>query len=438
MNWFLRLTGTRQFQESNEDAISDRLRLERDQIAGALSRILNTHDSPGSWRDEPTESGLAAHQQDTEIPTNELGTTSDMVSDLDRMIVRLETWIEELVKRHGELAASHDRLSTVLHERDRTIAQLSAATQSADQIKQFLSERLDQSDGAANASFAQLQAHIEASRSTLLEDLGTRSASRLGHANIVDLLDRHYRDLMVALTSKPDVSACPEVEIVTDHPIASDSVDHLHPRGTRKDNTRHPRFVTACERHFNRGLRVLDLGCAGGGMVLEFVLKGHDAFGIEGSDYSLVHQRAEWRLIGSRLFTADITKPFTLREAVSRDTLKFDIVTAWEVMEHIRESDIGALLENIRDHLAEDGLFMGSVAMFQDTDPETGHTYHPTTKPETFWMSRFKEHGLEPASHSFAVEDFPRGSGNGPDDTSLRSNPDLGFHFVTTPAASTR
>ena len=100
--------------------------------------------------------------------------------------------------------------------------------------------------------------------------------------------------------------------IETSHHVAADSNDHIFPRGAKNDNTRYPRFVAAIEAVLGQKLRVLDLGCSGGGMVLDFLLSGHNAVGIEGSDYSQRWQRAEWANIGDRLFTADITKPFTL------------------------------------------------------------------------------------------------------------------------------
>jgi hypothetical protein len=55
----------------------------------------------------------------------------------------------------------------------------------------------------------------------------------------------------------------------------------------------------------------MDLGCSGGGLVFDFLLRGHTAVGIEGSDFSQKSQRAEWRLLNQcNLLTADITKPF--------------------------------------------------------------------------------------------------------------------------------
>ena len=64
--------------------------------------------------------------------------------------------------------------------------------------------------------------------------------------------------------------------------LAADTNDHLFPRGTRNDNTRHPGFVRACEASLGGSLRHLDLGCAGGGLIWDFTRRGHASVGVEG------------------------------------------------------------------------------------------------------------------------------------------------------------
>ena len=101
------------------------------------------------------------------------------------------------------------------------------------------------------------------------------------------------------------------ITISTRSPVAKDSLDHLYPHGTANDNSVLPSFNT---KLFNRWPepRVLDIGCAGGGMVKSIVDDGGFAVGIEGSNYSQKHKRAEWATIPDNLFTADATRPFTL------------------------------------------------------------------------------------------------------------------------------
>ena len=168
-------------------------------------------------------------------------------------------------------------------------------------------------------------------------------------------------------------------KVITDSPVAIFSNDHIAPYGTINDNTRHPRFVKACERFFRgRRLKALDLGCSGGGLVFDFLFNGHVAVGLEGSDASFKASRAEWRTIPENLFTCDVTRPFTVRTEGSVIE-QFDVVTMWEVLEHIQETDLPVLFANINNHLSMGGVFIGSIAL-QD-DVVNWVSYHPTVRP---------------------------------------------------------
>ena len=243
--------------------------------------------------------------------------------------------------------------------------------------------------------------------------------------------DLYYRDIMLALDRLASVYPRTPMVFETERPVAEDTDDHQHPWGAAQDNTRSPRFVAACERHFPRQrLAAMDLGCSGGGLVLDFILRGHEAWGVEGSDYPLRAQRAEWRVLPNSLFTADITRPFRLRPALGAQPVACQVISAWEVMEHIADEDLPALFENVKAHLAPDGLFIGSVALVPDDHPN-GARYHRTVRPRVWWERRFAELGLPIwDGHGFSFEDFCRGTNNGPIDENYRDRPDIGFHFV--------
>ncbi|MGH1573698.1 methyltransferase domain-containing protein [Methylobacterium sp. P31] len=223
------------------------------------------------------------------------------------------------------------------------------------------------------------------------------------------------------------------VSLDTRYPVAYESTDHTAPRGTKDDNTRHQRFCHAVESHFGRKVKALDLGCAGGGLVFDFLIRGNEAFGLEGSDYSLKAQRAEWPIIPDHLKTCDITKPFTLTDQTTGARAKFDVITMWEVLEHIEQKLLPQLFANVKNHLADGGIFVGSAATYDDV--ADGISYHPTVKPESWWRERVREHGLHfiPSS-MFSFKDFCRGSGNQNTfyDADFSKNPELGFHFVMT------
>jgi SAM-dependent methyltransferase len=204
------------------------------------------------------------------------------------------------------------------------------------------------------------------------------------------------------------------ITVEAERDIAYESEDHLFPWGTRRDNSRNWRFNLRLNNLFPRRIiRILDIGCAGGGFVNDCIDDGHLAVGLEGSDYSKKANRASWPLIPNNLFTCDVSRTFqVLRDG---QPLRFDVVTSWEVLEHIHTQDLPALLRNITNHLAPTGFFVGAINSLPDVD-EAGHVLHHTVKPKQWWVSLFEEHGLhysEPYMRYFNGQ-FIRGPKNTP------------------------
>jgi 2-polyprenyl-3-methyl-5-hydroxy-6-metoxy-1,4-benzoquinol methylase len=187
------------------------------------------------------------------------------------------------------------------------------------------------------------------------------------------------------------------ITVKTEHPVAYKSPDHLIPRGTKADNSTNKKFVTHMAKLLTRerpggehGL--LDLGCSGGQLVKDFAERGWMAVGLEGSDYSLKHRRANWPALGGKnLFTCDITKPFEVQTHGRH--AKFDLITLWEVLEHIAENDLPQLFRNILEHMEKGGYLIASTTSVPDV--QNGVDLHQTKWPNAEWrkmiQGRFPE-----------------------------------------------
>src|SRR3989344_8369619 len=142
-----------------------------------------------------------------------------------------------------------------------------------------------------------------------------------------------------------------KITLKTKYPLAYKSPDHIMPIGTRYDQSRNWRFNANLYRLFpeNYLVKLMDLGCSGGTLVKDVIDDGHFSIGLEGSDWSKKFKRAAWAYIPDFLFTCDISKKFTVQ--MDGKPIKFDAVTAWEVMEHIKTEGLPALLKNVKNHL---------------------------------------------------------------------------------------
>ena len=213
---------------------------------------------------------------------------------------------------------------------------------------------------------------------------------------------------------------------------AYDSPDHLVPWGTRRNRSTSGTFNEKLWLLYPemQVVKVLDLGCAGGDFVKSCIDDGNFAVGIEGSTFSRDHKRSAWAIIPDYLFTCDITRPFQLflQSGSQEQKVKFDIVTSWEVIEHIKEEDLPALAANVHTHLCPGGLWIMSVANWEDV--HEGVRLHQTVKPREWWRDKFISLGFAPLerhrSH-FAGQWVRGGYGH-----YQRMDNEKSFHFVLT------
>jgi len=266
-----------------------------------------------------------------------------------------------------------------------------------------------------------------------LDDQLGRIHAELDEINAYHVLLNEKFNLYIKLMNKTN-NILPQnrVHLITEYPFAFYSDDYKYPRGAKNDNTHCLRFVKKCEEIFGRKISYLDLGCAGGGLVFDFLARDHFAVGLEGSDYPSKNLSGEWSVIDDYLFNCDITKEFKITDAKTGQIYRFDVIGFWEVFEHIPEEFLPQLMTNIKNHLKKDGLLTASIAVFRDEDKELGAVYHVNVKDREWWEKFFKSSGFELVDGLFEVEDFPRGSGNRRrvSDWSAIENPEMGFHIV--------
>jgi SAM-dependent methyltransferase len=196
--------------------------------------------------------------------------------------------------------------------------------------------------------------------------------------------------------------------------VAYESLDHIHPWGTKQDNSKNLEFNNALYELIPiQELSVLDIGCSGGGFVKTLLDAGVLAAGIEGSDYSKIRRRAEWATIPDHLFTADATAPYSFK--LNNKDLKFRVITSWEVLEHIEKVDLPNFFENIKNNLEPDGLFIGSVS--PNDDWVDGVNLHRTVEQPEWWFKKVDQYGFEHQPDlvkHFAPDKWVRGEENAP------------------------
>jgi len=187
------------------------------------------------------------------------------------------------------------------------------------------------------------------------------------------------------------------IRVETEYSIAVDSKDHIYPWGTMRDNNSSFDFIKDVENLFGRKVSLLDLGCAGGQLVVDCHEIGNIAVGLEGSDYSIKHSHPNWEKYYNKiLFTCDVTKPFSVLSDGKK--MVFDCVTAWELLEHIRLNDLPQMLNNVLGHLG--GVFIASVSTVSNIHPRFKEVeLHETLMSKEEWMQILSEY--------FLIEDYP-------------------------------
>ncbi|OGM23068.1 hypothetical protein A2865_00380 [Candidatus Woesebacteria bacterium RIFCSPHIGHO2_01_FULL_39_17] len=200
------------------------------------------------------------------------------------------------------------------------------------------------------------------------------------------VLKRYANSLMVSR-----ISNGVKFYLNTNHPLALDSYEYRYPMPKKhvKYNSRNINF----NARLPKSASVLDLGCGGGGFIKDCTDEGRLAVGLEGTDRYRKAGWAEWATIPEYLFTCDITKSFILHLGDEKP-YQFDVITAWEVMEHIPKSRLNQLLKNITNHLKTNGVFIASISNKTSINPKYNIDMHRIHKDLDWWLGKFNKANL--------------------------------------------
>lgn len=157
-----------------------------------------------------------------------------------------------------------------------------------------------------------------------------------------------------------------------------------------EDNHSDLRLVDEVCSSFENPINCLDLGCAGGALILDFDKdpRTNICIGLDGSDG--VYRHNAWNIEENKevLRHANLVKDFTILDDL--ELIKFDVISCFEVIEHFDIFQLDTFFNNVDRHLNESGFFFGSIALFPDTRDSNGyHQSHPLYNPN---LPQYKLH----------------------------------------------
>lgn len=223
------------------------------------------------------------------------------------------------------------------------------------------------------------------------------------------------------------------IKFRTDYPEAFDSNDNKFPISTYDGILRKPQFSQKIKNLYGDMASLLDIGCGGGGIVYDAISHDIIAYGIDGSTANRRMQHGYWAVLKDQLLTCDACKPYNFE----KDGLqfRFKVISSWECLEHIPETEVFNFLQNVYNNLDDDGYFIGSISRLPHFNENTGVVYHVTLKDKNWWAEKFKQSNLEfmeIKDSPFEYSDFCRGIGIGWQDehTNYLKNSEDGILFV--------
>lgn len=136
-------------------------------------------------------------------------------------------------------------------------------------------------------------------------------------------------------------------------------------------------FVCNALRDLCHPESAIDVGCAVGDLVLGFMERGIEAYGVEGCRTAFPHLVCE----RDRVILHDLRTPYNPGR-------KFDLVVCFEVVEHIEPEYEKILCETLE-------TLTGKNLVISAAPPGQEGTYHVNCKPHAYWVDLFKGMGFE-------------------------------------------
>ena len=350
------------------------------------------------------------------------------IKQVSNQNLHLTSILEERSRTIEHLANQNLNLASILEETSRTMEHLANQNLNLASITEVRSRTIEH---VANQNLN--LASITEERSRTIEHVANQNLFAAQYQ--IDLSQKIYIESMLgAMTFKnsPLFNARQIIFLKTDYALANASNDYINPESTVEGIVRPTFFARNCIELLGQEIKCLDLGTGSAGLVFEYAMNGVFAVGVDGSDFCNRYKIGYWPLLINNLFNCDITKPFSFISIQNNINFYFNIITMWEVLEHIEEDDLNGLFKNINEHLrSPNGYFIGSISLLEYVD-KNGRPYHVTLKSKKWWADKFQENALIMIeSHPFNEKFFCRGVGSRFQDAhNYLLYPEEGFHFV--------
>jgi methyltransferase family protein len=112
-----------------------------------------------------------------------------------------------------------------------------------------------------------------------------------------------------------------------------------------------------------------------------------------------------------------VTEPFEVVRRGDVDAwrrVRFTVITAWELMEHIKSDRLPAVFQNIADNLRPAGVVIMSISPNQEVID--GVVLHQTVQGKDWWVAACRRYGFvhHEEMTGYFGDDWVRGGSNAP------------------------